>query len=575
MLAGLSLACALLLQRCLPTQAAPPQLSYQQYMAGKVVIGCGPGADDGFNWRNEDAAIPALPGWGSFAWHVTTNSDSAQYFFNQGISMYYSFHMVEAKASFARAADFDPDCSMALWGLAMSYGTNINYAAAKTSPQAFEAAAKARSSLNNESALEKALVGTLGARYNADTTLPRKKQNEDYAAAMELVYRQYPGDANVASLYADALMVQHPWDLYYIDGEPKPWTMSIVIVLEKGLKENTNHPALNHYYIHAVEGGKLAERGLPNAWRLSTMMPMVSHMVHMPSHIFIRTGHYREGMLVNDSSIKGFEAYTRLYPKAADDAFLYLLHNQHMKAACTMYRASQSDAAAAAANLANLVPGGYMTMYGGVGNYLQYMYSTPVFMQIRFGWWDSLLAAKPVGADLKYAALVQQFGRGMAFARKNDLRAAQGCLANLQQNVGSQYLKEQFETYNPAYKTVEIMISLLEGNMAVAKNDLPGAQAAYEKAVKLEDALVYQEPRDWLLPTRHFLGPVLLKQGKLAEAAKCYEKELIINPANVWSLKGLHQAQLQLKQDSRAAKTREAFQKAAQGGDITVKGSVM
>ncbi len=553
----------------------PPFVSYQQYLQSKAVIGCGASGEGGFDWRVDEAQIPLLQGWGSFRWHVTAANDSAQIYFNQGINMYYSFHMIEAKASFAKAARFDPDCAMAYWGLAMSYGVNYNYAMLKNAPEAMDAMAQAQRAVNNETPLEKDIIGTLVARYNKDTSVSRSQQNTDYEKAIKQVLDKYPDDGNVNALYADALMVQHPWDMYDINGKPKPWTPAIVAVLEKALKKHPDHPSLNHLYIHAMEGGEQADDALKSAWRLSTMMPMVSHMVHMPSHIFIRTGHYKEGMLVNDSSINGFSAYYAQYPQVEGDTYLYLIHNLHMKAACTMYRGNARDAYEASRQLQAAVPAKYMEMGGGMGNYMQYAYSTPVMMQVRFGWWDSLLAAPRINRQLKYAWAIQTFGKGMAWCRKGNVQQAQAMLADLKGLENDASLQEQFETINPAHKGLGVMISLLEGTIEWQNNRLDAAVAAYEQAVQREDGFMYQEPRDWLLPTRHYLGAALLARQRFAEAEQVYQKELVINPRNVWSLYGLLQSQRDLGKEKESARTGTQLEHASEGNDIRLMGSIM
>lgn len=97
------------------------------------------------------------------------------------------------------------------------------------------------------------LIQAQRIRYSADSTESREKLNQLYADKMKEVYDKYPGDADAAALYADALMLQHPWNLWTNDGVPKTWTPAIESVLEKLLKKYPNHPGANHYYIHVME----------------------------------------------------------------------------------------------------------------------------------------------------------------------------------------------------------------------------------------------------------------------------------------------------------------------------------
>jgi tetratricopeptide (TPR) repeat protein len=556
-------------------RAEPEFVPYAEYLKSKTAIGCGSSGTDGFDWRYDEPQIPLLQGWGNFRWNVTAANDSALIYFNQGINMYYSFHMIEARASFARAARFDPDCAMAFWGLAMAYGVNYNYAMLRNAPEAMEAMAQALRTTNDETPLERELIATLPFRYNADTTVPRSRQNADYEKGIRRVFDKYPDDPNVNALYADALMVQHPWDMYDIHGKPKPWTPQIVSLLEHGLQKHPDHPSLNHLYIHAMEAGDQANKALSSAWRLSTMMPMVSHMVHMPSHIFIRTGYYKEGIMVNDSSIHGFNAYLAQFPEVEGEAFLYLIHNLHMKAACTMYRGSAQAAMEAAKQLQGAIPSKYMEMGGGLGNYMQYAYSTPTMVQIRFGWWDSLLAAPRMNDELKYGWAIQTFGKGMALCKKGNSIQAETMLNDLKSLEKDASLKQQFETINPAIKGLGVMVSLLQATIAWQKKDTSASIAFYTEAGTKEDAFMYQEPRDWLLPARHYLGAALLASKDFAGAEKVYQTELVINPNNVWSLCGLVQAQSGLKKKNEATQVRKLFNLAMEGADVKLSSSAM
>jgi tetratricopeptide (TPR) repeat protein len=246
-----------------------------------------------------------------------------------------------------------------------------------------------------------------------------------------------------------------------------------------------------------------------------------------------------------------------------------------MKAACTMYRGNAKEAFDAAKQLQGVVPSKYMEMGGGMGNYMQYAHSTPVMMQIRFGWWDSLLAAPRLNSKLKYAWAIQTFGKGMAWCRKGNVQQAQAMLNDLKGLENDASLKEQFETINPAIKGLGVMISLLQGTIAWQNKDIDAAIAAYQEAVKREDGFMYQEPRDWLLPTRHYLGAALLARQNFADAEMVYQTELVINPRNVWSLYGLYQSQSGLKKESESTKTRKLLLLATEGADIKLTGSAM
>jgi len=263
--------------------------------------------------RMEETDIPPIPGAGSYQWKISTENDSAQFYFNQGINMYYGFHIIEALASFKKASKLDPGSAMLYWAQALAYGPNINDLGYAASPDALLTSKKAVELSGKCSDKERMLIQAQQIRYAADSTVSREKLNQLYVEHMKATYEKYPEDGDVAALYADALMLQHPWDLWKIDGTPKPWTPQIREVLERVLKKNPNHPGANHYYIHVMEPSPFAAKALPSADRLGNLTPGLSHMVHMPSHIYLRTGNYAKGVSVNETAVKSYKKIIPLY----------------------------------------------------------------------------------------------------------------------------------------------------------------------------------------------------------------------------------------------------------------------
>ena len=295
-----------------------------------AIISCSP------DWESleaifEETEIPPIPGAGNYAWKITTTSDSAQFYFNQGISMYYSFHIIEAMASFKKAVKFDPESAMLYWAQALAYGPNINDLGYAASPEALASITKAVEKSMGCTEVEKLLIHAQEARYSADSTISREILNQRYADEMKAAYRKYESNPDVASLYADALMLQHPWDLWNNDGTPKVWTPEIREVLEKLLAKTPEHPGANHYYIHVMEASPYFANALPSADRLGKLTPGLSHTVHMPSHIYLRSGHYKEGSLVNETAVNGYREVVKLYSPASANDFLYVIHNLHMQ----------------------------------------------------------------------------------------------------------------------------------------------------------------------------------------------------------------------------------------------------
>lgn len=514
-----------------------------------------------YNPLTDGNNISPLTGWGNYKWPIKTTNDSAQFYFNQGINMYYAFHIIESRASFARVTELDPQCAMGWWGLALSFGPNINDFEYNAPEAALTAARKAESLSNVYTPKEKALIYSINTRYSEDTSKSRETLNQAYAAAMKQAFKDVPNDADIAALYADALMLLHPWDLYDHNSKPKPWTPELVQVLEKALKLNPNNPGANHYYIHAVEASENPGRALPSADRLPGLMPDVSHLVHMPSHIYIRTGNYQKGASLNVDAVKGYSKYLQAFPAVEENAALYNIHNLHMETACNMMSGNFDGARAASGKTSRSVPEMMLSYPGSFGHYAQYWYATPLFAMVRFGKWDFALTST-VYDSLTYASLILKFAKGMAFAKTGQPQYANMELTNLRVKMyEDESLREPFTPFNSAYNAARVAEHILAGTIAEQAGSLNNAIEYFQKGVELEDALIYNEPRDWLLPVRHYLGNALLKAKKPAEAEAVFKKDLQISPLNVWALTGLHQAQTAQRKTADAAKTLEQLNK--------------
>ena len=318
--------------RASPHAGAARALVEEQKKGG---IGCGILYED----QAVPMDIPPLPGWGNYRWKITTSSDSAQFYFDQGINMYYAFHTLESRASFKKAILFDSTCAMAWYGRALSLGPNINFGNSfRTPAAASEAAQNSEKYATACTPVEKDLIDAIQQRYSTDTSVSLPSLHENYARAMERLSRKYPENVDIITLYADALMIQHPWDLYDPNLQPKSWTPGIRKVLDQALAIIPLHPGANHLRVHLLEGSLHPEDALKNAGVLATLMPGASHMVHMPAHIYIRTGRYRQGIETNDKAVAEYNTYVQLYQPASRAKGFYNYHATHLKAALLKWR---------------------------------------------------------------------------------------------------------------------------------------------------------------------------------------------------------------------------------------------
>jgi len=540
----------------------------------KFAAGCAPNIAL-FNPEDPANIIPLLDGWGHYTMPVTATNDSARIYFEQGINMYYGFHIIEALASFDKSTKFDSGFAMGYWGIALSYGPNINDYGYTASPEALTAMAKASQFAASCTPVEKGLINAMQVRYAADTTQTREQLNQLYADAMKQVHTQFPESIDAAALYADALMLQHPWDLYDRYEKPKTWTPPIVAVLEDILKKNPQHPGAAHYYIHAVEASAHPEKALKVAGELPSLMPGVSHVVHMPAHIYIRTGNYAKGFDVNDLAVKGYENYLSKYPAVVNNSPLYLIHNLHMQATCANMDGRYADAMRLSNDTRNSFDTSLMSLPGFFGIFVQYVYMTPVLTQIRFGKWDDILHDAEIPTGYVYANLLLHYARGLAYARKHDLANAQKELTALQTDLKNEQLKAPAPNYaNPGINGANVAEKILQGVIAEEQNNLQQSITYLLQAVELEDAMIYNEPKDWVTPARQYLGNVYIKAGNYAAAEKVFREDENINPNNGWSYIGLITALKKQNKHKEAENVQQLLDKTFARTDIKITEAV-
>ena len=545
----------------------PQLVSRESIYRNKVSIQCSP------NWNQLDAdslanGIGVLPGWGNYRWKISTKNDSAQFYFNQGINMYYAFHIIEAMASFKKAQQFDSNNAMIYWGQALAYGPNINDYAYSATPDAFAAAQKAHSLNATCTAKEKELIEAMVVRYSADSNISRASLNQQYADAMKKSYSLFMKDADISTLYADALMLQHPWDYWKHNGDAEPWTAAILSVLEGILIKHPEHPGANHYYIHCVEASGNPQRALPSADRLGKLMPGVAHMVHMPSHIYIRSGNYKQGSLVNEIAVKGYNNYLTLFTDVQNNVPLYLIHNLHMQSVCAMMRANYNYSNKSAIACSKSFDTSFLSVPAPMGTFVQYLYATPALNNVRFGKWDAILTTEPPQENHVYARVLWHWARGMAFAGKNKTTEATAELKTILTEMKAPEMLGVMQPFNAPADATKVAAKILAGVIALKENNFPKAIELLKEAVVNEDALTYNEPKDWLIPAREYLGDALLKSGNAAKAAAIFKEDLKENPHNHWALYGLYQAFKQQKKTAESLKIKKEFNKAFADADI-------
>lgn len=511
---------------------------------------------------------------GHYTYPITTSVPLAQRYFDQGLILTSGFNHAEAARSFREAARLDPSCAMCFWGEALVLGPNINAPMdPSVVPQAYGAVQKALALIDKVTSKEEGLINALSRRYAKDVEKDRSHLDEAYAEAMRNVFRQYSDDAVVGALLAEALMDLHPWDFWTKEGEPQPWTGEVTSTLETVLSFAPNHPLANHLYIHAVEASPYPAKGLSSAKRLETLVPGSGHLVHMPGHIYIRLGRYRDAALANQRAVKVDQHYLSHSHTESIYTAAYVPHNYHFLWAATAKTGQKAVATQAANDTAATVNPEAMRD-PGFGGTLQHFWLMPLYTKALFGQWADVLREPVPPADLLYPAAIRHYARGLAFVRQGRLDHAHQELTELKKIAKDPGMAQlTIFDLNPVSMIVAIAEAILEGELAAARGDTRSAVAWLTKAIELEDGLNYTEPKDWYLPPRQVLGAIFIQAGELKEAESAYRKDLEYHPQNGWSLFGLVQSLNGQGKTEEAYAVRQQFDEAWADADVVLTSS--
>ena len=536
--------------------------------------GCEPVLTDDNAWYASGKDEPLFEGLTGVHYTITTSSDSAQRYFDQGLTLAYGFNHAEAARSFWQAGREDSTCAMASRGFA--YAPRPNYNAgmeADRYERAYTAIQKARSLAGTCTEKERALINAMAARYSPEAPEDRSTLDKAYSEAMRTLSTRYPEDPDIAAMFAESLMDQHPWDLWAHDGTAKEWTPEILAALESSMRTWPDHPGAHHFYIHAVEASRDPERGLPSADLLRDRVPASGHLVHMPSHIYIRTGRYHDGVLANKRSVRVDSGYTAACHAQGMYPIAYFPHNIHFLSACAAMEGNSATAWSSALHLREKVLGTGLLKEPGWET-LQHFWAYPLFVAVKFARWDDLGAEAPPDSTMPYAMAIWEYAQGMSALGRSDITAAGQRLAALKTLASDTALQElKIWGINPASEVVRIAQEVLEGELLAAQNKHDEAIAILRIAAEHEDALNYQEPPDWSFPVRHTLGDVLVKAGRYDEAIATYDEDLAVWKENGWSLIGKKVALEAAGRKAEAADVRQRFERAWAHSDLPIGSS--
>src|ERR1051325_4109731 len=514
------------------------------------------------------AIAPRLQKLGDHKFPVSTKNTQAQLFMNQGLNLSYAFNHAEAGRAYREAARLDPNLAMAFWGQALALGPNINAPMGPDSEQpALEAIRKADALRANASPREQALIDALKFRYNGKHE-DRRANDVAYADAMRKVHLQFPDDDDISMLYVESVMDLRPWGYWTRDGTPYDRTSEIVALTENVIAKNPNHPGALHLYIHLMEAYQAGKAEAP-ADRLLTLMPAAGHMVHMPAHIYQRVGRYADAEKSNVMAIAADEDYISqcraqgLYPMA------YYPHNLHFLWFASTAEGNSKVAIEAARKAASQVNDETLKAVPLLAGFRV----VPYYALTRFGKWDEMLREPEPPAVSAYLTGMWHYARATAFLGKGQTDSAEQELAKLKDLMTDKSLDQPLFSPNTGLAVMTIGQEVLSGNIAAAKKNYDEAVSHLERAVRLEDALVYTEPAEFHYPPRQALGAVLLEAGRPAEAETFYWEDLKRNRENGWSLYGLMQGLKAQAKNDDAALVEARFSKAWAKADVTLASS--
>ena len=514
---------------------------------------------------NDDVTAPLFPGLGNHTFKVTTRSGMAQKYFDQGLTLVYGFNHMEALRSFKQAARLDPNMGMAFWGQALCWGPNINLPMSDEYAQlALETIQKASQLKSNCSEKEQDMIWALTERYSGDTTLERSALDQKYADAMKVLYDKYRDDLDIKTLYAASIMNTMPWDYYIAPDHPKTETVMAIKALEEVLAIDKNHPGANHYYIHIVEPSTTPERGLPSADRLGILVPGSGHLVHMPSHIYIRTGFYQKAINSNLNAILSDEEYIAqcqaqgVYPGG------YYPHNIHFLYSSSSFAGNREMAISAARKLRNKIAPDNIDDSYFTQEFLTALYHAYVIFQS----WNEMLTEPAPSENHMHAMVVWRYGRGLAFLAKKMEDKAENERLQLKSLVESEPFTSLYPEGSESYKVGQIALNILNAEHKIIQGDLSEGIADLEKARYFEDALLYNEPVTWSLPVRWIEGAAFLQADQPGKAEALFREDLTRNKDNGWSLYGLVQSLREQHRDEEASEMEKEFREAWKWADI-------
>ena len=532
--------------------------------------------------NNETESAILIKGSGVYQRTISTSNTLAQQFFDQGLRYAWGFYFPESIASYQQAAKHDPSHPMIYWGLAHAMGPNPNsrYSGMPDDPkrEGLKAIKKALTLINNASPVERDMINALYILYDQNSITDNHQRDVAYMNAARDLQRKYSNDPDIASLYAAAFMNIGRWNYWNHDGSPVGDTGKVAAILENTLASRPDHPGANHLYIHLMEASREPERALAAADRLAATMPMAGHIVHMPSHIYVRVGQFEKAVASNVRSQEVDKEFLEIWgdrplPNLGTYPLSAKIHAPHAIDFIKYAASFQGDYATAidAANklVSKINPNSYQRGRN------QKRVSGVCLVNKMFGRWDAILDSQPLARGTPYLDGIWHYCRGGALIAKGDLSSARRELGDLWKIISLKNIDQNGVGPTPVSSILKLAARALSGEIKQASGDLDAAIADYEAAIAIEDKNAYIEPPDWPQPIRHFLGAALLEAGRAIDAEAVYRQDLSWHKNNGWALFGLWQSLASQGKSEEAKSVFKDFEHAWRNADTRLSRSRM
>ncbi len=535
---------------------------------------------------------------GPYGRKITTAVFETQLWFDRGLNWLYGFNHAEAIACFKKALDKDPNCAMAYWGISYAAGPNYNLPWNRYDPAgkaaalaaSYDAMQVALAHVSNAGPVEQALIRALPARY------PQREAIEDqspwdaaYADAMRRVFQAHRDDLEVRHVFVESIMNLTPWrmwDLKHGGVAEGAGTREAMEVLETTFRDTPaawDHPGLLHLYIHLMEMSPFPQRALRAGDRLRDLVPDAGHLIHMPTHIDVLCGHYRDVLVYNQKAIVADRKF--LAREGAMNVYaLYRTHDHHFAIYGAMFLGQYRAALAAAQELIDTTPEDLLRIPSPpMADFIEGYLPMKQHVLIRFGKWHEIIAQElPRDRDLYCSTtammLYAQTVAHSALGHVAEAEATRAAFIEAKQRVPESRLVHN----NTVRDLLEIAHAMLDGELEYRRGNHEVAFAHLRRSVELDDALPYDEPWGWMQPTRHALGALLLEQGRVAEAEAVYRSDLGLDgklsracqhPDNLWSLHGLHECLTRRGEKVEAELIKQRLDLALARSEVPVKAS--